>query len=254
VGVFGLLAGAGSGVTVSSVNSAAGPALSAIAPGEIVSIYGTGLGPAAGVSFSVDASTGMVDSTLAGVRVLFGGVAAPILYASSTQINAIVPYEIAGQLQATTQEATMQVVYQSNMSPTMTLPVSGAAPGVFTLDKSGSGQAAALNQDGSVNGPSNPAARGSYMSIYFTGGGQSSPAGVTGSVNGQTLKYLVQQPSVIVGGQAVAVTFAGAAPDYVDGLNQLNIRLSGNTPSGAQSITILDGAVNSSAAVTVFIQ
>jgi uncharacterized protein (TIGR03437 family) len=180
---------------------------------------------------------------------LFGGVAAPILYASSTQINAIVPYEVSGQSQVA-----MQVAYQSNMSALTTLQVFSAAPTVFTADTSGSGQAAALNQDGSVNGPSNPAARGSYMSIYFTGGGQSTPAGLTGSVNAQTYKYLVQQPSVMVAGQAAAVTFAGAAPDYVDGLNQLNIRLPGGVPSGAQSIVIVDRVANSSAAVTVFLQ
>ncbi len=249
VGVFGLLAGAASGVTVSSVSSAAGPALGVIAPGEIVTIYGAGLGPEVGAQFSVDPVTGMVDSTLAGTRVLFGGVAAPILYASATQVNAIVPYEIAGQAQVA-----MQVSYQISTSAVLTLQVAAAAPGVFTVSKTGSGQAAAINQDGSLNGPSNPALKGSYVSVYFTGGGQTSPAGVTGSVNSEVLKYLLQTPSVTVGGQTAQVAFAGAAPAYVDGLNQLNIRLSTDTPSGSQPISITAAGVNSPPVATIAIQ
>src|SRR5207244_2576775 len=85
------------GVVVTSVTNAASSSTSAIAPGEIVAIKGSSLGPAAGVQFSVNPSTGMVDSSLAGTRILFSGFPAPILYTSSTQVNAIVPYEIAGQ-------------------------------------------------------------------------------------------------------------------------------------------------------------
>ena len=256
VGVFGLLAGAASGVTVSSVTSAAGPALGVIAPGEIVKIYGTGLGPAVGAQFSVDPATGMVDSTLAGTRACYSeAIAAPILYASATQVNAIVPYEIAGQAQVA-----LQVTYQSSpsaqtsTSAVLTLQVAGAAPGVFTVSKTGSGQAAAINQDGSLNGPSNPAPKGSYVSVYFTGGGQTNPSGVTGSVNTEVLKYLLQTPSVTVGGQTAPVTFAGAAPDYVDGLNQLNIRLSNNTPAGSQPISITAAGVSSPPVATIAIQ
>jgi uncharacterized protein (TIGR03437 family) len=249
VGVFGLLSGAASGVTVTAVNNAAGPALSEIAPGEIVSIYGSGLGPAAGRQFSLDPATGGVDTTLAGTQVMFGSFAAPILYASSTQVNAIVPYEIAGQSQVA-----MRVMYQANASAALMLSVAAAAPGIFTASKTGSGPAAVLNQDESLNGPSNPAPAGSYVSIYFTGGGQTSPAGVTGSVSSQALKYLVQTPTVSVGGQAAQVSFAGAAPDYVGGLNQLNVRLANNTPSGAQPIVILDAGVSSPPVATVFVQ
>jgi uncharacterized protein (TIGR03437 family) len=62
------------------------------------------------------------------------------------------------------------------------LPVAASAPGIFTLDATGIGPGAVLNQDNSVNGVANPAARGSVMSIDATGEGQTSPAGVTGSV------------------------------------------------------------------------
>ncbi len=134
-------------------------------------------------TFPSNPATGMVDSTLSGTRVLFGGFAAPILYTSATQVNAIVPYEIAGQSQVT-----MQVTFQGNTSSGTPLPVATAAPGIFTTGMTGAGQAAALNEDGSLNGPSNPVAKGSYVSVYFTGGGQTNPPGVTGSVNSLTLR------------------------------------------------------------------
>jgi uncharacterized protein (TIGR03437 family) len=110
---------------------------------------------------------------------LFGDFPAPIIYTSATQVNAIVPYEIAGQSQVL-----LQVEYQGVLAAPIVLPVGTASPGVFTSDFTGSGQAAALNQDGSLNGLANPAAKGSYVTLYFTGGGLTSPPGVTGSVTG----------------------------------------------------------------------
>ena len=130
--------------------------------------------------------------------------------------------------------------------------IADAAPGIFTLNTTGSGPAAALNQDYSINSPSNPARRGSYVSIYFTGGGQTSPAGVTGSITGLVLKYLVQPISVTVGGQPATVTFQGAAPTYIDGLSQLNIRLPEDAPFGpAQPIVIKINNITSPATATI---
>lgn len=254
VGVFGLLA-APVAMTITSVSSAAGSAAGIIAPGEIVTIKGTGLGPAAGVSFSLfDPATGSVQTNLAGTQVEIGNIAAPILYTSATQINAIVPYAIAGQ-----QQVNVQVAYQQPGSVAIattgeTLAVASVQPAIFTASMTGAGQAAAVNQDGTVNGPTNPAQPGSYVSVYFTGGGETNPAGVTGSVNGDTLKYLVQQPAAMVGGVAAQVTFAGSAPGYVDGLDQLNILLAGDTPAGAQQIVISADGVSSAAGVTIYIQ
>jgi uncharacterized protein (TIGR03437 family) len=157
-------------VAVTSVINAASSVTGAIAPGEIVAIRGVGLGSAIGISYSVDPNTGKVETTLAGTQVFFGGVAAPILYESASQINAIVPYEIGGQSQLI-----MQVHYQGVVSAGTTLQVTSAAPGIFTLNATGSGQAAAINGDGSLNGLANPAHAGGYLSIYFTGGGQTTP-------------------------------------------------------------------------------
>jgi len=215
-------------VLVTSVTNSASGAPGAIAPGEIVTIKGSGLGPAVGALFTVNPNTGMVDTTLAGTRVFFGGFAAPITYVSAVQINAIVPYEVAGQSQII-----MQVEYPGIRSAGTTLQVANAAPGVFTFNATGSGQAIAANQDGSFNGPSTPAPKGSYVTIYFTGGGLTDPPGMTGSVSGSTLKSLTRTASVTVGGVAATVVFAGAAPALVDGVDVLVIRIADNTPSGS---------------------
>lgn len=206
-------------VVVTSIVNAASLATGAIAPGEIVAIRGIGLGAAIGAAYSVDPSTGKVDTTLTGTEVLFGGVAAPILYASASQIIAIVPYEIGGQSQLI-----MVVQYGGGVSAGTTLQVNSAAPGMFTLNGAGSGQAVAINGDGSLNGMTNPAPAGSPLSIYFTGGGQTIPAGSTGSVTGSMLTYLAQNVTATVGGRPAAVTFAGAAPTFVDGLGLSTLR------------------------------
>jgi len=191
-----------------------------------------------------------VATTLSGARVLFGSFAAPITYTSATQINAIVPYEVAGQ-----SSVMMTVQYQGGASAGTSVQVANSAPGAFTFNSTGTGQAVAANQDGSFNGLSGPAAKGSYVTIYFTGGGETTPPGATGSVNGSVLKYLAQNTWVSVGGQPATVAFVGAAPTFVDGVLQLNIQLSNNTPSGnSQALVINVGGVSSPATATLAIQ
>jgi uncharacterized protein (TIGR03437 family) len=236
---------------VTSVSNAASSSSGPIAPGEIVAIKGSGLGPATGVSFSVDPITGMVDTTLSGTRVFFGAFPAPILYASAGQVNAIVPYEIAGQSQVVMEVQNQGV---SSAGTTLLLQVASAAPGLFTFNSTGAGPAAALNQDGSLNGPSNPAADGSYVTLYFTGGGQTNAAGVTGSITGSVLKWLVQNVTVTVGGQPATVAFDGAAPTFIDGFLQLNVRLPTVGVHGTVPVVISVGAILTPATATLAVQ
>ncbi len=137
---------------VNSASETAGP----IAPGEMITLFGAGIGPGP-TGFALDAS-GKVPVELANTEVIIDGQPAPILYASATQVDAIVPYEVG-----TSGTATVQVVYNGFRSENWTVPVALSAPGVFTVGSAGVGQAAALNQDGSPNGASNPAARGSVI-------------------------------------------------------------------------------------------
>jgi uncharacterized protein (TIGR03437 family) len=114
------------------------------------------------------------------------------------------------------------------------------------MDSSGTGQAVAINQDGTICDSNHPAAPGSYVTIYFTGGGFLTPTGITGSVTGPVLKRLSQTAAVTVGGQPATVTFAGAAPYMVDGVGQLNVQLANNIPIGPAQPVILTVGINSS--------
>jgi uncharacterized protein (TIGR03437 family) len=242
------------GPVVTSLTNAASGASGAIAPGEMVTIKGVGLGPSTAVQFSVDPVTGKIATTLGGVQVFFGSVAAPITYASAGQINAIVPYEVAGQTQLA------MTVQHNGTSLPLTVSVASATPGAFTFNSSGAGQAVAANQDGSFNGPAgsgpfSPAPKGSYLTIYFTGGGQTVPAGSTGSVNSTTTLKQFQNVTVTVGGQTATVTFAGAAPGLVDGVCQLNIQLPANIATGdALPLVISAAGISSVSTATLAVQ
>ncbi len=244
-----LVVSAPSAIVITAIENSATGLVGPIAPGELISIKGTGLGPSGGATFSVDPATGMVDTTLAGTRVFFGSIAAPITYTSATQINVISPYELAGP-----SSVSVQVQYQGVSSASTAVQVASASPGAYTLNLSGTGPVVAANQDGTLNGSGNPAAKGSYVTIYITGGGQTNPPGITGSVTGTVLKWLTQGISVTVGGQPATVTFDGSAPTLVDGVDQLNIQLSPNTPSGTQPIVITIGGISSPSSGTLAIQ
>jgi uncharacterized protein (TIGR03437 family) len=159
--------------------NAASFASNAVSPGEIVSIFGLAIGPPDDAAMLVE--NGQITTELAGARVLFDGVAAPLIYVSASQINAIVPYSVAGQ---TTTE--VQVESAGAWSNMVTLDVAEASPGIFTVTQAGSGQAAALNveADGSltVNNAANAVGRGGVVVLYATGEGQTSPAGVDGEI------------------------------------------------------------------------
>lgn len=117
-------------MAVSAVANSASWTGSALAPGELVTIGGSLLGPSTGVSGGIDPVSGKLVTQLAGTTVTFNGVAAPLLYASATQINAIVPYEIAGCSQVT-----VQVQFQSSTSAGMSLPCATATPGILTSEQ-----------------------------------------------------------------------------------------------------------------------
>jgi uncharacterized protein (TIGR03437 family) len=151
-----------------------------LAPGEIITVLGTAIGPSpTGLEIGAD---GKLATTLNGTQLLINGIPVPLLYASTGQLNAIVPYEVA-----TGGNATIQVMSEGQVSGIWEVPLSPAAPATFTLSATGVGQGAILNQDNSINGPSKPAARGTVIQIYATGEGVTTPPGVTGSITGTDL-------------------------------------------------------------------
>lgn len=218
-----------------------------VAPGEIISVFGAGLGPPNLTVFDL-AGGDRIAPELAGTRVLFDGVAAPVIATISGQVNAIVPYSVAGK-----ETVRVQVEYQGQLTSEMTVPVAEASPAIFLL--SAAGQGAILNQDYSVNGPANRAARGSIIQIFATGEGQTDPPGVDGKVAGTSLPSPLLPVKVTIGGREAVVHYAGAAPGLVAGVLQINAQVPDDVPPGsAVPIVIQVGDRRSPNGVTVAIR
>ncbi|PWU06099.1 MAG: hypothetical protein C5B51_12995 [Terriglobia bacterium] len=219
----------------------------AIAPGELVTIFGSGLGPAGGAAGVI--RDGVLDRQAAGTRVLFDSSPAPLLYASDQQVNAIVPYSIAGQ-------AATQLRVEVNGVPTdpLQLPVTASAPGLLSADASGTGQGAILNQDYSFNSPANPAARGSTVMLFGTGEGQTDLPATEGTIT-DGVRRISGPVSVSIGGVEGPAQFAGAAPGQLAGVFQVNAVVPENIQPGAAVPVVVRISGNASqAAITLAVQ
>jgi len=228
------------------VNAASYTATTAV-PGLIVTIFGSDLGPATGVSGQVNAQ-GFLATTVSETRVLFDGIAAPVIYASAGQVSAIVPFEIFGRF--TTR---LQVEYRGQRSRELELRVADTAPGIFTAASSGSGPAAALNQNGSLNSATNPEARGNVVVIYATGQGITSPPSTTGRVSSDLLRP-VAPVSVRIGGVEAEILYAGSAPGLVAGGVQINARIPASLPAGSAPVQVQIGTATSQPGVTIAVR
>ena len=176
---------------------------------------------------------------------------APLLYVAGDQINTVVPYGVAGR--ASTQ---VQVEYLGALSKALTVPIATASPGVFTADASGTGQGAILNQDLGINSAANPAAPGSIVMIYATGEGQVNPRPADGSITGtDVLPKPVNNVTVSIGGTQAEVLYAGAAPDLVAGVMQVNARIPMGIATGpAVPVMLAVGGIKSHTDVTLAVQ
>jgi uncharacterized protein (TIGR03437 family) len=243
--------------TIVRIGSAATGASGPISPGLIVSLYANAsnpIGPLTGIGLQLD-ETGKVATKLGGVQVLFNGIPAPLAYVSATQINAVVPYEIAGL-----SSPTVWVRYLGQDSNTISLRSAATVPALFTANGQGTGPAAALNQDLSYNAPSTPAAKGSTVVLYLTGEGQTQPKGVTGKVTtvSATPPPLTPQPllpvAVMIDGQPATVAFWGEAPGLVSGVLQINVVIPANARTGDLPVTVTIGTTPSQPNVTVSVK
>jgi uncharacterized protein (TIGR03437 family) len=229
--------------SIGAVSSAATNLTGPVAPGEIVVIYGSGLGPAQTVPFQ--AQGGQVATQLAGTTVLFNGTAAPVMYTSATQVSAIVPYAAPG---VSTQ---VVVQYQGLSTAPVSVPLAATAPGIFTADGTGRGAAAVINRDGSSNNSGSPAPPGSVVTFFATGEGVTVPAGVDGRVTGTVLPKPVAPVTATIGGVPATVLFAGEAPNDVAGVMQVNVTVPTNLPAGAVPLVLTVGAASSQPGVTI---
>ncbi len=191
---------------MAGVANAAGPTISGrVVPGEVISIYGSGLGS----------------------QVLVDEIAAPVLYSSPTQINAVVPFEVEGRDRITVSAGSARAV----------LALTAAQPEIF---KTADGYAAALNEDGTINSKTNPAKSGSLVTVWGTGAPDWPAGTVDGSINPSSpLTYLSVgvRPEL----QDTQVAFAGAAPGMVAGVFQVNVRL---PATSGQSVSLWPVSVN----------
>jgi uncharacterized protein (TIGR03437 family) len=194
--------------------------IGAVAPGEIVSLFGNSLGPSQGVQSGATLQNPFPTQS-GGAEVIFDGTPAPLLWVQDSQINLAVPWSVAGP---TTQ---ICVTYNNAETNCLTWPVAQAAPGVFTVDGT---YAAALNQDGTPNSASNPAPPNSIVSIFATGLGPVTPPQLDGSVVGFALPVnaypaMLEMPfliGLVPAASSVPTSYAGPAPFLIAGASQIN--------------------------------
>jgi uncharacterized protein (TIGR03437 family) len=232
---------------ISSVVNSASYLGGAVAPGELVTIFGANLGAYTGASGALNG--GSLSNAIGSTQVLFDGTAAPLLYASSGQINAVVPFGVTGP---TTQ---VQVVHQGQTAASITVPVQAATPALFALDGSGGGQGAILNQDSSVNSQTNPASRGSVVVLYGTGGGLTAPASVDGLLTPPPYPLLMPPVTVTIDNKPAQVLYAGAAPGMVAGVIQINAVVPANAGQATtDQVEVTVGGYASPTAITMVVQ
>lgn len=225
-------------VWIGAIADAASEEASPLSPGKIVVLYGKGLGPS---QLTVASGSSGFTSQLAGTRVSFNGVAAPLIYTSDTQAAAIVPYSISG----TTIQVTAE--YQGQTSATVTVAAAASAPSLFTSNGTGSGQAAAINAVGlTPNTAANPVNIGGYISLYATGEGQTDPSGIDGRLGDLTATHPLLPVSVTVGGVPATVLYSGGVFGNVAGLMQINVQIpAGVQPGGYVPVVVKVGDASS---------
>jgi uncharacterized protein (TIGR03437 family) len=208
-----------------------------VIPGSLVSIFGSNL-----ASQTVSASVIPLPPQLGGVSVSFNGITAPLLYVSSSQINAQLPWSVpsSGSVSVTVRNG-------SGISAPQSVQTAAFAPGLFSVG----GYGVAINPDGSLAAPtgavagfsSHPATPGDSLLLLASGLGPVSPAPVTGDNSTDTLRQAADMPVVTIGGVEAQVTFAGLSPQFV-GVYQINVTLpAAQSPANAAPITIQTGGV-----------
>ena len=205
LGYLGVFNAASLEVILPGLGEPPGPATrEPIAPGEILILHGICMGPASTLVGHFD-SNGVLPNELGQTQVMFDGVAAPLFFVQSGQIELVAPYELANK-----SVTTMRVTNQGNSTSAQVNVIDGRA-GIF----------AAANADGTMNSAANPAARGEVIALYATGLGQTNPPGVDGKIV-KGVATAIATVTATIDGQSAKVVFAGDAPGFV-GLSQVNV-------------------------------
>jgi uncharacterized protein (TIGR03437 family) len=230
------------------LNPTPGTTGQAVAPGEIVAIFGSGIGPATAQPGKIGPD-GRLATSIGGVSVTFDRYLAPITYAGPDQINMIVPYGITGQT------ATTVTVRTGSSSLPVSLAVVETIPGLFTYDGSGKGPVAALNEDGTINSASNPAGPGSVVVLFATGAGVFEKSFPDGQIIGAELAAPKAPVYVRFDKLPGSVIYAGVAPTLVNGALQVNVQVPSDAVGGGQvPVRLTVGSYSSPPGTTIWIK
>jgi uncharacterized protein (TIGR03437 family) len=237
-----------------TINNASFAVNTPVAPGSLVSIFGTGLAGDGAV-----ATGASLPPVLGATSLTLGGVAVPLVHAFPTQVDAQIPWELAGQT-----SAPLTIVTDDLSGNPVIVPLAEFSPGIYTATGTGTGQGAILiNGTSTLAAPADgqfagqPARRGTdYISIYATGLGPvtNQPAsGAPAPASPSPLAQTISTVTVTIGGVTATPTFAGLAPGWV-GLYQVNVLVAANAPAGdAVPVTVSVGGVISNQ-VTMAVQ
>ncbi len=232
-----------------------------VSPGAMVSILGTNLSTPP-ITAQYD-SAGLYPTSLGDTTVTFNGIAAPLLYVSTTQINAVVPFGVAGQ-----KTVELVVTHYERALP-FSVSLMDTSPAIFAASQTGRGQGAILNTDGTANSADNPARRGSVIQIFATGAGAwvlpTAPQTVPQSLVDGSIYLASPGPiyiprpaaplSLTIGGQPARMQYMGPAPYQVFGMLQINAVVPDGIDSGPQPVVLtIGGSSNSQQQVTVAVQ
>jgi trimeric autotransporter adhesin len=239
---------------VQAVVSSASYASGAVGLGELVSLFGEGIGPANPASFTI--SNGYVTQTLANTSVTIDGKGAAMVYVSNDMITVQVPYDASIGTQRNV------VVNNNGTLGQGKVDIVAAAPALFTLDGSGIGQAAALTFNMqtsllSLNSATSPLHVGDIAVLYLTGEGDYYTAvtprnGYVIPANLNPLPQLNPLPVVTIGGTAATVQYAGPLPGGMLGVMQINAVVpAGITVGSAVPVTVTVGSAVSQPGVTL---
>ena len=224
------------------VNAASyAPFTAGLAPGELITLYGTGLANSTVVASGVPFPT-----SLGGVQVSIGGVNAPIYYVSPTQVSVIVPYE------ATSTIVQVQVTNNGAQSNVVTMYTNETSAGVFSQSQNGIGDGAVLHQDGvTLVTPSNPAQLGETVSVFLTGLGAVNPS-ISDGAAGPTspLSNTTNTITADVSGVTATVTYAGLAPGFA-GLYQVNVTIPSSGLTAGENDLDISGPDSYTSEVTI---
>ncbi|HLH44532.1 MAG TPA: IPT/TIG domain-containing protein [Bryobacteraceae bacterium] len=229
------------GAVTNSASNLTGP----IAPGEALAIYGSGLGPSQLTLYQPD-DNGNIPTQTGGTTVYVNGVPAPVVYSWSSQVGIVVPYEV------TPGSGGITVQYSGQISLQLPVTIAPTAPGLFTADASGKGQAVAINEaDGSLNTASNPVEQGGVVHLYATGYGLVTPVVPDGAPNNRGFAFPLLPVTATVNGQAAVVQYAGGDPGLPAGTIRVDVRIPAGISGSATPVAISIGGVSSQPGVTI---